>query len=78
MQVARLLMDTSVSQFYPTIFISVTEVLDMLGNLVWDRIKRKAEYSDDGTLICSLAGINLYLFYDFHTSLLSFLCFSSN
>lgn len=59
MQVARLLLDTSVSQFYPTIFILVTEVLDMLGDMVWDRIKRKAEYADDGTLICSLPGIYL-------------------
>lgn len=53
-KVARLLMDTSVAQFYPAIFILVTEVLDMLGNLVWERIKRKAEYDDDGNLICSL------------------------
>lgn len=49
-------MDTTVSQFYPTLFILVIEVLDMLGDLVWGRIIRKAEYSDDGTPLCSLPG----------------------
>ncbi|KAF5203371.1 hypothetical protein FRX31_007042 [Thalictrum thalictroides] len=53
-KVARLLLDTSVSEFYPTLFILVTDVMDILGDMVWDRIKRKAEYVDDGTLICSL------------------------
>lgn len=53
-KVARLLMDTSVSEFYPTVFILVTDVMDMLGEMVWERIKRKAEYADDGTIICSL------------------------
>ncbi|XP_077228436.1 uncharacterized protein LOC143861401 isoform X3 [Tasmannia lanceolata] len=53
-KVARLLMDTSVLQFYPTLVILVTDVLDMLGNLVWERIKRKAEYADDGTSVCCL------------------------
>ncbi|KAJ4975936.1 hypothetical protein NE237_001042 [Protea cynaroides] len=53
-KVARLLMDTSVLQFYPTVFVLVTDVLDMLGDMVWERIKRRAEYADDGTMICSL------------------------
>ncbi|XP_043688479.1 VPS35 endosomal protein-sorting factor-like isoform X2 [Telopea speciosissima] len=53
-KVARLLMDTSVLQFYPTVFVLVTDVLDILGDMVWERIKRKAEYADDGTMICSL------------------------
>ena len=56
LQVARLLMDTTVSQFYPTLFILVIEVLDMLGDLVWERIMRKAEYSDNGILLHSLPG----------------------
>ncbi|XP_042519563.1 VPS35 endosomal protein-sorting factor-like isoform X2 [Macadamia integrifolia] len=53
-KVARLLMDTSVLQFYPTAFVLVTDVLDILGDMVWERIKKKAEYADDGTKICSL------------------------
>ncbi|XP_038898827.1 VPS35 endosomal protein-sorting factor-like isoform X3 [Benincasa hispida] len=53
-KVAKLLKDTSVLQFYPTLFILVTDILDMLGNFVWDRIKRKAEFTDDGAKICSL------------------------
>ncbi|CAI9088367.1 OLC1v1022675C1 [Oldenlandia corymbosa var. corymbosa] len=53
-KVARLLMDTSVLQFYPTIFVLATEVMDMLGDMVWERIMHKAEYAEDGTFICSL------------------------
>ncbi|OVA03407.1 Vacuolar protein sorting-associated protein 35 [Macleaya cordata] len=53
-KVARLLMDTTVSQFYPALFVLVTDVLDMLGDMVWERIKRRAEYADDGTVICCL------------------------
>ncbi|KAF6173260.1 hypothetical protein GIB67_026955 [Kingdonia uniflora] len=53
-RVARLLMDTSVSLFYPSLFVLVTDVMDMLGDMVWDRIKRKTEYSGDGNMICSL------------------------
>ncbi|XP_068666819.1 uncharacterized protein [Aristolochia californica] len=53
-KVARLLMDASVFQFYPTLFVSVTDIMDMLGDSVWERIKKKAEFSDDGNPICSL------------------------
>lgn len=50
-KVARLLSDTSVPQFYPTLFILVTDIMDTLGSLVWKRIKRKAEFDDEGNLI---------------------------
>ncbi|KAM6553777.1 hypothetical protein CsatB_014539 [Cannabis sativa] len=53
-KVARLLSDTSVSQFYGTVFVLATEIMDMLGDLVWERIKRKAEFSEDGTKLYSL------------------------
>eukprot|EP01018_Ginkgo_biloba_P010020 Gb_31669 [translate_table: standard] len=53
-KVAKLLSDTSVPEFYPTLFILVTDIMDTLGNLVWKRIKRKAEVDDDGNLICLL------------------------
>ncbi|XP_057441139.1 uncharacterized protein LOC130733086 isoform X2 [Lotus japonicus] len=54
-KVAKLLMDTSVSEFYPTLFVLVTDILDMVGELVWQRIKRRAEFTEDGTLVCNLA-----------------------
>lgn len=91
LQVARLLMDTSVLQFYPTLFVLAAEIMDMLGNLVWERIKQKAEFGEDGSRLCYLSGpyplsfcvFSLYLsltlsFSHFHSlslCLLSF-CFS--
>lgn len=54
-------MDTSVVQFYPTLFVLATDVMDMLGDMVWERIRRRAEFAEDGTLICSLRGF--YLLY---------------
>ncbi|KAK0601095.1 hypothetical protein LWI29_021278 [Acer saccharum] len=53
-KVAKLLMDTSVLQFYPTLFVLATEVLDMLGDMVWERIKQRAEFAEDGTRLCTL------------------------
>lgn len=50
-KVARLLSDTSVPKFYPTLFILVTDVMDTIGKLVWKRIKGKAELNDNGELI---------------------------
>jgi hypothetical protein len=47
-QVSRLLLDTSVPPFYPTLFVLVTDCLDTVGGLVWTRIKRKAE-GEEGT-----------------------------
>ncbi|XP_073223706.1 uncharacterized protein [Cicer arietinum] len=54
-QVAKLMVDTSVFEFYPTLFVLVTDIMDMLGDLVWKRIKRKAEFTEDGALVCNLA-----------------------
>ncbi|GMN51638.1 hypothetical protein TIFTF001_020788 [Ficus carica] len=53
-KVTRLLLDTSVSHFYGTVFVLATDVMDMLGDMVWERIKQKAEFSEDGTKMCSL------------------------
>ncbi|XP_056844300.1 uncharacterized protein LOC108854015 [Raphanus sativus] len=54
-KVTKLLMDTTVLQFYPTVFVVVTDMLDMVGDMVWERIKEKAEHDVDGTLICTLS-----------------------
>ncbi|BFG29632.1 hypothetical protein CerSpe_159060 [Prunus speciosa] len=53
-KVARLLMDTSVLQCYPTLFALATDILDMLGDMVWERIKLKAEFDEDETKFCFL------------------------
>lgn len=53
-------MDTTVLQFYPTVFVNVTDMLDMLGDMVWERIKQKAELDVDGTVICSLLSMHFY------------------
>ncbi|MCO5557198.1 hypothetical protein L7F22_010758 [Adiantum nelumboides] len=50
-KVAKLLSDTSAPRFYPTLFILATDILETIGNLVWKRIKGKAERDDDGKLI---------------------------
>lgn len=57
-------MDTSVAQFYPTLFVLATDIMDMLGDMVWERIRRRAEFSEDGTLICSLPGLSPLVHYN--------------
>ncbi|KAL2944692.1 UPF0505 protein [Bienertia sinuspersici] len=59
LQVARILRDTALLQFYPTLFTLVTEILDILGDMIWERIKRKAEVLEDGTHIHTLRGSQL-------------------
>uniref|UniRef100_A0A7N0TVY7 Uncharacterized protein n=1 Tax=Kalanchoe fedtschenkoi TaxID=63787 RepID=A0A7N0TVY7_KALFE len=46
-KVARLLMDTSVSYFYPTLFVVATDIMDTLGDMVWERIKHISEHAED-------------------------------
>jgi hypothetical protein len=53
-------MDTSVLHFYPTLFVLAMDIMDMLGDMVWERIKCKAEFAEDGTRICSLPGLSLF------------------
>ncbi|KAG9159972.1 hypothetical protein Leryth_005727 [Lithospermum erythrorhizon] len=52
-KVGRLLMDTSVEQFYPKLFLLATDIFDMLGEFVWERIRQKAEYAENGSSIFS-------------------------
>ncbi|PNX54566.1 hypothetical protein L195_g048186, partial [Trifolium pratense] len=55
--VTKLMVDTSVSEFYPTLFVLVTDIMDMLGDLVWKRIKQKAEFTENGASLCNLADL---------------------
>ncbi|XP_042006446.1 VPS35 endosomal protein sorting factor-like isoform X1 [Salvia splendens] len=43
----RSLMDSSAIQIYPTLFVLATDIMDMLGDLVWNRIKEKAEITEE-------------------------------
>jgi hypothetical protein len=43
-QCSKLLVDTTVMQFYPSKFVLITDILDIFGKLVYDRLKNKAEY----------------------------------
>ena len=42
-QLAKLLADTSVPSFYPSMFVMVTDVLGKFGNMVFERLKIRAE-----------------------------------
>ncbi|GBG89861.1 hypothetical protein CBR_g49709 [Chara braunii] len=54
-KVARLLSDTSVPQFYPTLFVLVTDIMDTVGELVWNRIKARCERDDNSDrILCPL------------------------
>ncbi|XP_058794245.1 VPS35 endosomal protein-sorting factor-like [Phymastichus coffea] len=50
-QCAKLLVDTSVISFYPSKFVLVTDILDIFGKLVYERLKSKAEYIKPGSKI---------------------------
>lgn len=48
-QCAKMLSDTEVLQFYPSKFVLITEILDVFGVLVYERLRRKAFYIRPGT-----------------------------
>lgn len=41
-QCSKMLADTSVLQFYPSQFVLITDILDIFGKLVFDRLNTKA------------------------------------
>lgn len=43
-QCAKLLSDTSAMQFYPSKFVLITDILDLFGKLVYDRLRNKSKY----------------------------------
>lgn len=42
-QCAKLLSDTDVLQFYPSKFVLITDILDIFGSLVYDRLRTKTD-----------------------------------
>lgn len=42
-QCSKLLSETSVMKFYPSKFVLITDILDIFGKLVYDRLKAKAD-----------------------------------
>ena len=40
--------------FYPAIYVFACEILDTLGDLVWERILRKCQYEDNGAFVRAL------------------------
>lgn len=50
-QCAKLLVDTSVMAFYPSKFVLITDILDIFGKLVYERLKVKAEYYKPGSKV---------------------------
>ena len=47
-QCVKLLSDTNVPQFYPSMFVRISDVLNMFGTMVYERLKKKAEDSLTG------------------------------
>lgn len=43
-QCSKMLADTSVLQFYPSQFVLITDILDIFGKLVYERLRSKADY----------------------------------
>lgn len=43
-QCSQLLADTSVLPFYPSQFVFITDILDIFGKLVYERLRTKADY----------------------------------
>lgn len=43
-QCAKFLADTDVLRFYPSKFVLITDILDIFGQLVYDRLRTKADY----------------------------------
>lgn len=54
-QAAKLLGDTSVPTFYPSLFAMVAAVLETFGTMVFDRIRSRAEVAEDAVLLLPTA-----------------------
>jgi hypothetical protein len=50
-QTAKLLADTSVPQFYPSMFVIVSELLDSFGDLIYERLFKKGNTVENGRVV---------------------------
>lgn len=50
-QCSKLLVDTSVIQFYPSKFVLITDILDIFGKLVYERLRTKSDYYAPGSKV---------------------------
>ncbi|XP_044745800.1 VPS35 endosomal protein-sorting factor-like [Coccinella septempunctata] len=53
-QCAKLLAETDVMSFYPSKFVQITEILDIFGNFVYNRLKHMAKTKTSGSQIIDL------------------------
>lgn len=52
-QCSKLLADTTVMQFYPSQFVLITDILDIFGKLVYERLRTKAGYFKPGSKVAT-------------------------
>ncbi|KAE8740858.1 hypothetical protein FOCC_FOCC013650 [Frankliniella occidentalis] len=50
-QCSKLLVDTSVIQFYPSKFVLISDILDIFGKLVYERLRTKSDYCAPGSKV---------------------------
>ncbi|KAK4884963.1 hypothetical protein RN001_001234 [Aquatica leii] len=50
-QCAKVLADSDVLRFYPSKFVLITDILDIFGHLVYERLRTKADYYKPGSKI---------------------------
>lgn len=56
-QCAKLLADTDVLGFYPSKFVLITDILDIFGQLVYDRLRTKADYFKYAILLVNATNV---------------------
>lgn len=59
-QCAKLLSDTDVLRFYPSKFVLITDILDIFGQLVYDRLRTKADY-----IKYKRSNLHMYTFFNY-------------
>lgn len=65
-QCAKVLADTKVIKFYPSKFVIITEILDLFGRLVFERLRNRCkETAPDGKPGKSLPGTTQSLLFFF-------------
>ena len=58
-QCAKMMLDTTVIRFYPSMFVLLTEVLETFGKLVFERLKLRSEEIQGKTLADDFSSIDV-------------------